>query len=235
MDYDDLLKLFKKRRSIRKFKPDPVPDEYVDKIIEAARWAPSGANSQPWQFIVIKKDELRKRISAVIEENQDTTVKIELTRDEDIRFNFRPPLGFGNAPVFILLLGDPRLKECYPLEVGLTHGDKTLESSQASAFLYMMLAAASLGLGAQWVTASGAPYPQAVIKKLLGVPKGLEIYDMMALGYPDMTPPPRLVRSKKEITHYDGYDGSKYPTDQQIREYIINIRQGVPISRTRST
>ena len=70
MDYDGLLELFKKRRSIRKFKPDPVPDEYVDKIIEAARWAPSGANSQPWQFIVIKKDELRKRIFEIHKEGQ---------------------------------------------------------------------------------------------------------------------------------------------------------------------
>ncbi len=228
MDYDDLLQLFKKRRSIRKFKSDPVPDEYVDKIIEAARWAPSGANSQPWQFIVIKKDDLRKRVSAIIEEHADTTMKMELARDEDIRFNFLP-LGFGKAPVFILQVGDPRLRECYPLEVRLMHGDKTFESSQASAFLYMMLAATSLGLAAQWVSASSAPYPQILIKKVLGVPKGLEVYDMMAVGYPGMTPPPRLVRSKKEITHYDGYDGSIYSSDQQIREYVVKIRQGAPI------
>ena len=50
MDYDSLLKLVKNRRSMRKFKPEPIPDEYVDKIIEVARWAPSGANSQTWQL-----------------------------------------------------------------------------------------------------------------------------------------------------------------------------------------
>ena len=55
MDYDSFLDLVKKRRSTHAFKPDPVPDEYVDKIIEAARWAPSGANSQPWEFIVVKR------------------------------------------------------------------------------------------------------------------------------------------------------------------------------------
>lgn len=228
MDYDDVLELAKTRRSVRKIKPDPLSDEYVDKIIEVARWAPSGGNSQPWQFIVVKKDELRKRIFDIIKENQDTMMKIELTRDEDIRFNFRP-LGFGNAPVFIIQLGDPRLKDCYPLSVRLTHGDKTFESSQANVFLYMMLAAKSLGLAAQWVSAVCDPYPQAFIKKLLGVPSELEIYDMMAVGYPDMTPPPRLVRSMKEIVHYDIYDRSKYSTDQQIREYIIKIRQGAPI------
>ena len=46
MDYANLLELVKKRRSIRSFKPEPIPDEYVDKIIEVARWAPSAANSQ---------------------------------------------------------------------------------------------------------------------------------------------------------------------------------------------
>jgi nitroreductase len=228
MDYDSLLELAKTRRSVRKIKPDLVPDEYVEKIIEVARWAPSGGNSQPWQFIVVRKDELRKRIFEIIVENQDTMMKIELTRDEDIRFNFRP-LGFVNAPVFIIQLGDHRLKDCYPLSVRLTHGDKTFDSSQASAFLYMMLAAKSLGLAAQWVSASSDAYPQALIKKLLGVPSELEIYDMMVLGYPDMTPPPRLVRSKQDIVHYDGYDRSKYSTDQQTRGYIIKIRQGVPI------
>ncbi|MFO7772970.1 MAG: nitroreductase family protein [Dehalococcoidia bacterium] len=59
MDYDSFLELVKKRRSIRRFKPDPVPDEYVDKIIEAVRWAPSGFNLQPWDFVVVNEKELK--------------------------------------------------------------------------------------------------------------------------------------------------------------------------------
>jgi nitroreductase len=223
MDYESLLTLVKNRRSMRKFKPEPVSDEYVDKIIEVARWAPSGANSQPWQFIVVKREELRKRILEIIEENQEIVRKIELARDEDIRYKSLP-IGFGNAPVFIIQLGDRRLNNYYPLAIGLTDGDKIFESGQASAFLYMMLAAKTLGLAAQWVSTASAPYPQAVIKKLLGVPLELEIYEMMALGYPDMTPPPRMVRAKKDILHYDGYDTSKCPTAQQIREAIAKVR-----------
>ena len=61
MDYDGLLELVKTRRSIRRFKPEPVPDEYINRIIEAARWAPSGFNSQPWEFVVVKKPELRAK------------------------------------------------------------------------------------------------------------------------------------------------------------------------------
>ncbi len=223
MDYDNLLALVKGRRSIRRFKSVSVPDELVDKIIEVARWAPSGSNSQPWQFIVIKKEELRKKILEIIEENQDTVRKIELTRDEALRYKSLP-IGFGNAPVFIIQLGDPRLNAYFPLAIGLTDGDKIMESGQASAFLYMMLAVKTLGLAAQWVSSVRAPYPQTAIRKLLGVPAELEIYEMMALGYPDMTPPPRPVKSKNDIVHYDGYDRSKYPTAEQIKEAIAKVR-----------
>jgi nitroreductase len=68
MKYDDLMDLFKNRRSLRKFKADPVPDEYVDKIIEAARFAPSGFNTQPWEFVVIKNRGLKNKIVQAIDE-----------------------------------------------------------------------------------------------------------------------------------------------------------------------
>ena len=61
MDYDSLLELVQKRRSIRRFRSDPIPDEYVDKVLEAARWAPSGSNMQPWVFVAVReKDNIRK-------------------------------------------------------------------------------------------------------------------------------------------------------------------------------
>ena len=61
MNIDELLKLLKTRRSIRRYKPNPIPDEYIDKIIEAVRWSMSGANAQPWGFIIIKDPETKKK------------------------------------------------------------------------------------------------------------------------------------------------------------------------------
>ena len=75
-----LLALLKARRSIRRYRPDPIPDEYVDKIIEVARWAPSGANSQPWQFIVVTKEEFRKKIFEIYQNMEEFTQKKELER-----------------------------------------------------------------------------------------------------------------------------------------------------------
>jgi nitroreductase len=70
MDYESLLDLVKKRRSIRRFKPDPVADGDIEKILEVARWAPSGFNMQPWEFVVVKKAELRKHIVDIIKESR---------------------------------------------------------------------------------------------------------------------------------------------------------------------
>jgi len=78
MDYEEFLKLVKTRRSIRSFKPDSIPDEYVERIVEAARWAPSGANSQPWEFIVVKDKQIKDRIVDIVNEHSEYTRKVSL-------------------------------------------------------------------------------------------------------------------------------------------------------------
>ena len=226
MDYDSLLELVKKRRSCRKLKPDPIPDEYVDKIIEAARWAPSGGNSQPWEFIVVKKQELREKIVQLIMEGfGGTAQKMEATREPRLRFNFAPQV-FVRAPVFIILCGDTRTKDAYPLSATLQQGDSHFTSSLASAFLYMTLAVTTLGLGAQWVSAIATPYVQSLTKDLLKVPKELKFYDMIAVGYPDMEPKVRFMRAKEEMVHYDCYDKTKFRTEHQVRDFIVSLRRG---------
>jgi nitroreductase len=228
MDYESFLELVKKRRSTRAYKPDPVPDEYVDKIIEAARWAPSGGNSQPWEFIIIKDKAKRERIVDIYREQLEVTYKIEQTREPDQRFPAyrNPPKkspGFANAPVFIIVCGDPRTMEAYPLKAKLDRGESNFYSSLASAFLYMHLAATLLGLGSQWVSASSSDLMQSRLKTLLEIPYELQIYDMMPLGYLVSEAKPRKVRSKEEMVHYDKFEKGKTRTDKQVRDLIASL------------
>ncbi len=231
MDYDALLELLKKRRSIRSFKPDPVPDEYIQRIIEAALWAPSGSDSQPWEFIVIKDKENRDKVCGVLAESLPMLQKLELTREEEMRLPGiaapSGPPGFLTAPVFIILCGDTRFRQLYPMAaVSInSQAESTFTSDLANAFLYMHLAAASLGLGSQWLSATATPYNQILIKELLGIPKELKIYETMVLGYPSEEPKPRPVRKRDEVTHYERYDKSKFRTEAQVRSYIRDIRQ----------
>jgi 5,6-dimethylbenzimidazole synthase len=230
MDYEEFLKLVKTRRSIRSFKADPIQDEYVERIVEAARWAPSGANSQPWEFIVVKDKQLKDRIVEIVNEHGEYSRKVELTRAADLRFPamsgpVREP-GFKNAPVFIILCGDPRTKEAYPLFTLLTRGDSHFTSGLASAFLYMTLAATTLGLGSQWVSATGNPFVKCLLRQLLDIPEKLEIYDMLVLGYPAYEPKPRFVRELGEMVHNDRYDKTRCRSDEDIRNFIVGLRKG---------
>jgi 5,6-dimethylbenzimidazole synthase len=227
MDIDNFIDLLKSRRSIRAYNPDPIPEESIHKIIEAARWAPSGGNSQPWEFIVIKKKEIKDRIADLFVESIKPLRQAELTREKELRV---PALereisepGFKRAPVFILLCGDPRLNEAFPLMVYQKTGTEVLISNLASAFLCMQLAAKSLGLGSQWVSATGGLMEDR-LKELLDLPKEFKIYDMMAAGYPAYQVGPRSPRKIEEMTHDDRYDRSKLRTDEQIKDFIKNLR-----------
>ena len=231
MQYDDLIELFKHRRSIRRFKADPVPDAYVDKIIEAARLAPAGFNTQPWEFVVIRQKELKDKIVQVIDEYKTSQFdEMETFREswQGVQWK-RGPKDQGdyrNAPVFIVLFGDTRTKLGLPMAVRYTNHkrESIFNSSLANAFMYMHLAAHALGLGTQWVTAVQMPQVNCFLKKLLGIPIELETYDMMVLGYPDMTPKPKFLREKEEMIHYD-YCGEKaFRTDEQVRDFVRKTR-----------
>jgi nitroreductase len=91
----ELLEAIRTRRAIRKFKPESVPPELIEKMLEAARWAPSSVNSQPWEFIVITDPEIKQKISQ--------------------SFNFGPFL--NDAPLAIAVVAD-RLKTALPAQDG---------------------------------------------------------------------------------------------------------------------
>jgi len=228
MEIEKFIDLVKSRRSIRAYRPDPIPDEYIQKVIEAARWAPSGGNAQPWEFIVIKRKNLKEKIADLFMRSIRPVREAELTREKEMRIPGlemeMPEPGFKNAPVFILLCGDPRLNEAAPLMAYQKWGHEVFISNLASAFLCMQLAAKSLGLGSQWVSAAGS-LMEADLKILLHIPEPLKIYDMMAVGYPAYQLAPRSPRSMEEMIHYEEYDRSRYRTDQQVKDFIIELRK----------
>jgi nitroreductase len=92
--YDALMETLLWRRSIRGFKPDPVSDEDLYKIIDAAHYAMSGANSQPWEFIIVKDPETKQKLREVYEhDDYQFTYWLEQQRDPEFPhpyFNFPP-------------------------------------------------------------------------------------------------------------------------------------------------
>lgn len=233
INYENFLELAKTRRSIRKFKPDPVADSNIDKILEAARWAPSGFNMQPWEFVVVKDQQLKNQILEVVLQGQSRMFQMEAAREA---WQGQGPMpkhkdspstpGFANAPVFILLLGDIRTRAGLPMihRYNDASWNKTFHSSLANTFLYMHLAVTTLGLASQWVSEVYQPLSQCLIKQLLGIPEPMMIYEMMALGYPDMEPLPKMIKGLEEITHKDFCGEDDFKTDEEVKQFIFNIR-----------
>jgi len=230
MDYDTLLNIVRNTRSIRRFKADSVPGEYIDKIIEVARWAPSGFNQQPWEFIVVREPELRKKIAGFTSSYWDQSREMEATREPWQGVWNPEPAGseadYSIAPVYIIVFGDTRARDGLPMGVRFDENRyRTIYvSSLANAFLYMHMAAGTLGLASQWISSVGTPYVHCMIKELLGIPKELEIYDMLALGYPAVKPRPKLMRDKETIVHYDYCGHEDFRTDEEVRDYIRRSR-----------
>jgi len=237
MDYDGFLELAKNRRSIRRFKPDPIPDEYVDKIIEAARWAPSGFNSQPWEFVVIKDKKLKDDVTGIVRPPRPAGAsgfsKMEDMCEPWMRQKLQPWLDpemeYQNAPVFILLFGDTRTQVGLPMRIRYdSHLRQSIYiSSLANTFLYMLLAATTLGLASQWVSVVASPYNHCALKDLLHIPTELEIYDMVALGYPAYKSRPKLMRPVGKMVHRDYFSEEDFRTDEEVRDFIKRTRAWV--------
>ena len=233
MEYDAFLELVQNRRSVRRFKPEDVPDEYIDRIIEAARWAPSGYNTQPWEFVVVRDKKLKDEIARRAVEYAKLMGQMEDVREPWQRVTRHPwkntEADYRLAPVFILLLGDTRTQKGLPAPVRYDADcrRRIFISSLANAFLYMTMAVTTLGLACQWVSATAMPYPQCFIKDLLGIPAELEIYDMLAVGYGAQRPRTKFMRDAAKMVHHDYCGEDDFRTDAEVNDYLKRTRTWV--------
>ena len=235
MEYEQFMKLLKSRRTIRRFKPDPFPDEYIDKIIDASRYAMSGGNSQPWEFLVVKDPKIKEEIHKVYLDEFDMMYSLELQRIPRYRhpaFNVLPEekdkardmlSNFIDAPAIIVVLEDPRkmfgaaLCARSDFETG---SGSVLGVTMGHVEMVLSLAAASFGLGAGHVDIlNHGPY-----KRILGIPDPVRLAVIVPIGYKayEAGPPHRL--PLEDLVHYEKYDMSKYMRNEDFLKYIDKIR-----------
>ena len=174
----DVFSCIATRHSTRKFKEEPVPQEVLDKVIEAGRQAPSGKHKNQSRFIVIRKKEVLQELIALV---QQEFAKMEVTPENDDNFGgaIRAAKKGGyvfmyNAPVLIVVAN----KRDY--------GNKYADVS--CAMLNMMLAANALDLGSCWINQlrwlQDNPVLQAYLQKL-GMAEDEEVCASLSIGYPD--------------------------------------------------
>lgn len=235
MQYEEFLDFVKTRRTIRAIKPDPVPDDVVRKLLEAARWAPSGFNMQPVEYLVVQDAGLRAGIRRIVDDyNGRTFFALEATREAwqgspwTIESHGGKPT--PDVPVMIAVLGDTRRRVGLPMAARYAKqkGDSIFESSLANAFLYLLLAAHGLGLAAQPLSAVKYPSVQGLVKDLLDLPDFIYLYDFVLLGWSAMDKPlsAKVTRDLDELVHRDRAAADDFPGEVELRRQIAELRAG---------
>lgn len=170
----DIFEVFRERRSIRKYTDQPVAEETICQILDAARLAPSWKNMQCWRFLVLRGESDRARLSEAVP--NDNPGRKAITA----------------APVVILVCADPQ-------ESDVENGIPYFVADCAIAFEHMCLAASALGLGTCWM----GWYDEEKIKQLFDIPAKYRVVGFTPLGYPNQQPKPRPRKELSEIAFFD--------------------------------
>ncbi len=174
----EVLEAIKSRRSIRKYRTTPVEDSIVEQVLEAARWAPSWANTQCWRFIVVRDEELKAELADTMSINPAT---------EAIR----------RAPIVIVACAELGRAGCREGQPVTDKGDWYM-FDVALAMQNLVLAAHSLGLG----TVHIGRFDTQRAATILEVPPGFCVVEMTPLGYPDQE---YKIKPRKELSEIVSY------------------------------
>jgi nitroreductase len=203
MNYPELLNLLKARRSIRQFMAKPVNRDDLFRILEAARWAPSNHNRQPWKFIVLENATSIRELSECVREHLSVKLKaLPAVAGEYANELLGYATFFAHAPVLIVALHKRPISASAVLLEGVAN--PTLVSGEplsvAMAVQNLQLAAHTLGLGSCVLT--GPLLVEHIVAKKLNIPTGFELNCLVALGHPAAQPEPPRRKDLQQILEF---------------------------------
>lgn len=192
MNYEGFFEIVNKRRSYRQFNEKKISKDVVEKIVKAGIRAPSGFNTQLWEFMIVDDEEIKSKLTNFIQEQLGSSPTSR---------------GFVEAPTLILFYGDERVRK--NTSPGAQKDDDAwnfaFTSSMAAAFVTMQMAATSLGLTSMWASSFRMPQVSDYARELLGVPDYLTAFEMMGLGYSDGEPKEKQLKELSSAIHYNQY------------------------------
>lgn len=182
----EVLGVIRSRRSVRRYKSTPLDAKTLELVLEAARWAPSWANTQCWRFIVVEDGELKKELANTL---NPTNPAIDALK---------------GAPLVIVACAELGKSGYYHGEPMTDKGDWCM-FDVALSMQNLVLAAHSLGLGTVYV----GRFDAKKVASLIGLPAGFGVIAMTPLGYPDEESKTVTRKEPSEIIFYDKYGRGK--------------------------
>lgn len=202
-DYEHLRALIEARRSVRKFSDRSVDRQDLLRVLDAARWAPSNHNRQPWRFVVIENRgtiaKLAQQIGTELSEKLKSLPAVAAGHLGDFA---KHATFFSNAPILICALHKLPVSFASALLENAAHPELVSGEplSTAMAVQNLLLAAHSIGLGTCVLTAP--LIAQDAINCHLSPPAGYSITCLIALGYPEETPLPPRRKGIEQIVQF---------------------------------
>jgi nitroreductase len=214
------MQLVRERRTIRQYKTGPVAEEDIRRVLEAARWAPSGANAQPCEYIVVTERAALDAIDTALRARRVRRMQLRADTEHKYALPSKDALADGSA--LVVVCADPRMMRAFPSsqrqDITVAEPVHTYWASIGAAVENLHLAATTLGMGIVWISVD--PDMAEVLRELLRVPNELEIVFCLPLGYPARMPSVPTRRSENEIVHWGMYQADKYRDDVQVEKWL---------------
>jgi coenzyme F420-0:L-glutamate ligase/coenzyme F420-1:gamma-L-glutamate ligase len=196
-----LLEFLRSRRSVRRFLPQPVDAQLLERLLETATWAPSAHNRQPWRFAVLTTAGTKTLLAREMATDfRRDLLSDGLSGEEADKLVTRSRNRIMEAPVVVLLCLDPTVGDTYPdpdrQQAEYIMGVQGVAMSGST----LLLAAHAEGLGGVWVCSP--LFAKETVRKALDLPDIWEPQGMLLLGYPAAVPEPRPRRPLEEVTRY---------------------------------
>lgn len=226
--YEALLDVLRRRSTARVFdRGYKMPREHIDMVLDAAVLAPSGANAQPWHYLVVTNAHMKRVLADLVVADHEKQGRVS-GRFHRIDYN-----AMGHAPGFIVVLMDPRMTWAFPGMMDGSeldrryhaHSERVLLQSLAASTMAAHLAATALGYQTWWVSALGLEEAGAAIARELGIPADLRVTDFLLFGPALMPAPPRWKRAADEISSWDRFDMTKFRSVQQIDDWVADVKR----------
>jgi coenzyme F420-0:L-glutamate ligase/coenzyme F420-1:gamma-L-glutamate ligase len=191
---DDLHNFLRTRRSIRRFKPDPVADSVIERILTTSTYAPSAHNLQPWRFYVVTTEVVKSRLGEALTQRMRADMQADGASETDIEKRVANSLRrMDEAPVVIVLCRDvTAVREHKPQDEIMSI------QSVANAATYLLLAAHAEGLGGNWIC--WPLYAQEETRVALEFPETWKPQAMFLVGYAAEAPKEKVVKLLEEMT-----------------------------------
>ena len=184
------------RRSVRRFKPDPIPDAVIERILTTATYAPSAHNRQPWRFVVIKNPDVKPRLAKTLTDKMRLDMQAEGAAESEIEKRVSNSLRrIDEAPVIIMLCRDVT-------DVRVNTPEETIMNIQSTALagLQLLLAAHAEGLGGNWIC--WPLYAAKEAQSVLDLPEKWEPQAMIIIGYSNEQPKQKELKPLNTISIY---------------------------------